>query len=113
MEIHNNADVLKSLLNVGSSPSTQGAQPAQAAQATQKPGTQPALGGDKATVSALGAEAASAANSVRTSIDFMSEGPCMEAKPGDFTMLHELLSPRTWSFGPGPLRCRCSARRQS
>ncbi|HEX7728240.1 MAG TPA: flagellar biosynthesis anti-sigma factor FlgM [Terracidiphilus sp.] len=63
MEIHNNADVLKSLLNVGSSPSTQGAQPAQAAQATQKPGTQPALGGDKATVSALGAEAASAANS--------------------------------------------------
>ena len=46
MEIHNNADVLKSLLNVGSSPSTQGAQPAQAAQATQKPGTQPALGGE-------------------------------------------------------------------
>lgn len=63
MEIRNNAEALKNLLNVGSSPSTQGAQPAQAAQAAQKPGAQPALGGDKATVSALGAEAASAANS--------------------------------------------------
>jgi negative regulator of flagellin synthesis FlgM len=61
MEIRNNAEVLKNLLGVGSSTSTQGAQ-TEAAKSGDK--TQAAvLGGDKATVSALGAEVAQASDS--------------------------------------------------
>jgi len=59
MEIRNNPEALKSLLGVGaasSSSSTAGAQPP-----VSNP-QQPSLGGDKATVSAAGAQAAASSD---------------------------------------------------